>query len=139
MSPRKNNVLIVKGWPNVKKGRLYKGKVKKVDINKESKYLHVVVENLDPAQLGHLHELSLPLPIRPGNRTCFFLTACGVDASTVGTKVCLDDIAGATIGMKFATVAEDGSQQVDFERIEDSPCAEPDTSVEESAEEANQL
>ena len=33
-------------------------------------------------------------------------------------KVCLDDITGAVIGLRFGTVAQDGSQQIDFERIE---------------------
>jgi hypothetical protein len=131
MSPRKKNMLTVEGWSNLKRDKLYKGKVKKVDVNKESKCLHVILDNLDPTQLGRLHELSLPLPIRPGNRTCSFLTACGIDASAVGKRICLDDITGAIVGMKFSTIAEDGSQQVDFQRIEDSSGAQRDTPVEE--------
>ena len=138
MSPRKKNMLTVEGWSDLKKGRLYKAKVKKVDVNRESKSLHVIIDNLDPTQLGRLHELNLPLPIRPGNRTCSFLLACGIDASAVGKRICLDDIAGAIIGMKFGTVAQDGSQQVDFERIEDSSGTQPDTRVEDSVEGASQ-
>ena len=138
MSPRKKNMLTVEGWSDLKKGKLYKGKVKKVDVNKESKCLHVILENLDSTQLGRLHELSLPLSIRPGNRTCSFLTACGIDASAVGKRICLDDITGAIIGMKFGAVAQDESQQVDFERIEDSSSTQPDTSAEESRDESPQ-
>lgn len=136
MSPRKNNMLTVEDWSNPKKGKLYNGIVRKVD--KKAKCLHVTIESLDPSQLGRLHDVSLPLPVRPGNRTCTFLRACGVGASTVGTKVCLDDITGATNGMRFGTVAQDGSQQVDFERIDDSSNTRPDTSVEDSGDQSGQ-
>jgi hypothetical protein len=131
MSPRKNNVLIVKGWANPKKGKLYKGIVR--EAKNKTQYVHVIIENLDPTQLGCIHEIDLPLPLRPSryHRTCSFLTACGIDVSTVGAKVCLDEIAGVTIGMRFGTVAQDGSQQVDFERIDDSSNTQLDTSVED--------
>ena len=104
MSPRKNNTLIVEGWSDPRKGKLYKGRVKKIDVNRKSKCLNVTIENLDPNQLGRIHDVSLPLPVRPGNRTCSFLIACGIDASAVGMKVCLDDITSATIGMRFSAV-----------------------------------
>jgi hypothetical protein len=132
MSPRKNNVLTVEGWPDPKLGKLYKGRVVRSEAKGKPKCLHVTIENLDSSQLGRIHDLSLPLPIRPGNRTCSFLTACGIDASTVGTKVCLDDIAGVIIGMRFGTVAQDGSQQIDFERIEDTPQNQTNTPESES-------
>ena len=138
MSPRKNNTLIVEGWSDPKKGKLYKGRVTKIDVNRKSKCLNVTIENLDPNQLGRIHDVSLPLPVRPGNRTCSFLIACGIDASTAGTKICLDDIAGATIGMRFGSVAQDGSQQVDFERIEDSSSTQPDTTAEDSGNQSGQ-
>jgi len=44
--------------------------------------------------------------------------ACGIDASIEGTKICLDDIVETTIGVRLGAVAQDGSQQIDFERIE---------------------
>ena len=99
MSPRKNNMLIVQDRSNPKKGKLYKGIVRKA--KKKSQYVHVIIENLDPTQLGRMHELNLDLPFRPGNRTSLFLTACGIDADTAGTKVCLDHIVNTTIGMRF--------------------------------------
>ena len=119
MSPRKNNMITIEAWPEPKRGRLYKGIVRKVDIDNKAKCVHVTIENLDPSQLGRIHDVNLPLPVRPGNKTSSFLAACGIDVNTVGAKVCLDDIIGATIGMMFGTVAQDGSQEVDFERIED--------------------
>ena len=132
MSPRKNNTLTIVGWSDPKKGKLYKGKVEKADVDRKSKCLRVTIENLNPSQLGRIHEVSLPLPVRPGNQTCSFLTACGIDASTIGTKVCLDDIVDAAIGMRFGTVAQDGSQQVDFERIENLSRVQANTPSRES-------
>ena len=125
MSPRKNNMLIVQDWSNPKKGKLYKGIVRKA--KKKTQYVHVIIENLDPTQLGRMHELSLDLPVRPGNRTSLFLTACGIDADTVGMKVCLDDIVNTTIGMRFGAVADDGAQHIAFERIEDPSNTQADT------------
>jgi len=136
MSPRKNNVLMVKGWPDPRKGKLYKGAVKKA-VNK-AKSLHITIENLDSSQLGRMHDVNLPLPVRPGNRTCSFFAACGIDTRAVGTKVCLDDIAGVTIGMRFGMIAQDGSQEVDFERIEDSSSKQPETLVQNSADQSGQ-
>jgi hypothetical protein len=119
MSPRKNNVLTVEGWSDPKKGKLCKGIVKKADVGKKQKRIFVIIENLNPTQLGRIHEVSFDLPVRPGNRTSLFLIACGIDANTIGTKICLEDIVNTTIGMRFGAVAEDRSQRIDFERIED--------------------
>ena len=57
MSPRKNNILIVKAWPNLKKGKLYKGIVKKA--KNKTQYVDIEIENLDPTQLGRIHEMHL--------------------------------------------------------------------------------
>ena len=121
MSPRKNNILTVEAWPNPRKGKLYKGIVKKADVDKKAKCLHVTIENLDPTQLGRIHEMDLPLPVRPSrnHKTCAFLMACGIDATVDGVSIDLNEIAGVTIGMRFGAVAEDRSQRIDFERIED--------------------
>ncbi len=118
MAPRKNNALTVEDWPDPKKGKLYKGIVKTANVDKKQKCIFVTIENLDPTQLGRIHEFSFDLPIRPGNRTSLFLIACGIDANAVGTKICLDDIVDTTVGMRFGTIAQDGSQEIDFERIE---------------------
>lgn len=129
MSPRKDNTLTIVGWSDPKKGKLYKGKVKKADVNRKSKCLRVTIENLNPSQLGRIHEVNLPLPVRPGNRTCSFLTACGIDACAVGTRISLEDITGVTVGMRFSAVAQEGSQQVDFEGLENPPAKETDVST----------
>jgi hypothetical protein len=136
MSPRKDNTLTIVGWSDPKKGKLYKGRVKKAEVNKKAKCLRVIIENLNPSQLGRIHEVSLPLPVRPGNRTCSFLTACGIDAGAVGTRISLEDITGATVGMRFSAPGQDGSQHVDFETIEDSSQTPPESPVEESGDQA---
>lgn len=138
MSPRKNNMLIVEGWPDPKSGKLYKGRVGRSEAKGKPKRLHITVENIDPSQFGRIHDMILPLPVRPGNRTCSFLTACGINVNTVGTKVCLDNISGVTIGMRFGSVGQDGSKQIDFERIEDSQNKQLETSVEDSGNQLDQ-
>ena len=119
MSPRKKNILSVKGWRNLRKGKLYKGIIKEA-VNK-TQYIHVIIENLDPTQLGRIHEIDLPLPIRPSkyHRTCSFLMARGIDANIDGVKIDLNHIIDTTIGMRFRTAGQDGAQQIDFERVDD--------------------
>ena len=136
MSPRKNNLITIEPWPNLKMGKLYKGIVRKV--KKKAKCNQVTIENLDPTQLGRIHEETLLLRIHPGDRTSRFLTACGMDADTIGTTIDPHDITGATIGMRFGPIAQDGSQEVDFERIEDSQKEQPETSVEDPGDQPGQ-
>ena len=135
MSPRKNNVITVKGWPHPKKGKLYKGVVRKAV--KKVEYVHVTIENLDPTQLGRIHEMDLPLPVRPSryHRTCSFLLACGIDATIDGVSIDLNEIAGVTIGMRFGAVAQDGVQEAGFERIENPSPAQANTPGNDSVDE----
>jgi hypothetical protein len=120
MSPRKKKVLTVRGWPNPRKGKLYKGIIKKAFD--KTQYIHLIIENLDPTQLGRIHEIDLPLPIRPSkyHRTCSFLIACGIDANIDGMEIDLNHIIDTTIGMRFRTAGQDGAQQIDFERVDDT-------------------
>ena len=127
MSPRKNNVLTVEGWPDPKKGKLYKGRVVKTEAKGKPKRLNVTIENLDSTQLGRIYEFSFDLPIRPGNRTSLFLIACGIDANAIGTRISLDEIIGATLGMRFRAVEQDGSQEIDFEKAENPARAQANT------------
>jgi hypothetical protein len=113
--PRKNDSVIVTARPELTKGRFYRGKVKGVRLDKAANCLGLTMENLD--QLGRLHELALPLPVYPGNRTALFLVACGIDATTVGTKIRLEQIAGTVVGMRFQGLRPDGTEDFDFEPI----------------------
>ena len=132
MSPRKNNILTIEGWPKLKKGKFYKGQIKKVNINRKSKSLNVTIENLDPTQLGHIHNIELPLPVRPGSKAYSFISSCGIDAGTIGTKICLDDLNGALIGIRFNSNQNDTIQQVDFKKIEKASNTRTDPIFQES-------
>jgi hypothetical protein len=86
--------------------------------------------------LGRIHEVKLPLPIRPGNRACAFLAACGIDATAVGTVVDLDRIVNVMVGMRVRPVPANGSEEFDFEPISRRPAAsDVDSSVAESGKE----
>ncbi len=60
MSPRKNNVLTVEGWPDPKKGKLYEGIVRTANVDKKQKCIFVTIENLDPTQQGPTKMRFLP-------------------------------------------------------------------------------
>jgi len=124
-------MITVEAWSKMRTGRLYKGKVKKAHIEKAGNCLHVSIENLDPTQLGRIHEIDLPLPARPGDRTCVLLMACGIDATAVGATICLDQVANATVGLRFRGSGPDGTEEFDFEKIPDSSAIERDSSNKE--------
>jgi hypothetical protein len=121
MSPRNRNILTVEDWPHLQIGKLYKGVVKKVDADKKAQCLQVSIENLNRIQLGRIHQISLPLPIRPSiyHQTCSFLLACGIDATSHGKNININDAIGAVIGIRFGTKEQNGSQQIDFEKNKD--------------------
>jgi hypothetical protein len=66
MPPRKKNIITTESWPALKQGRLYEARIKSAVPGKATGFLQVTVENLDSSQLGRIHELKLPLPLRPG-------------------------------------------------------------------------
>ena len=137
MSLQKKKTLTVEGWQQLKEGKRYKGSIKQIRVGKKTKSLHVTIKNLDPTQSGRIHDIVLPLPIHPGNRTSRFLAAAGIEANTVGKQICIDDIAGNVVGMRFTAVAGNGNQQIEFERIANPPDIKVDTLVKESRNEAD--
>ena len=122
MSRRKANTITVQPWPKLRKGRLYKGKVKSVQLKKKSHCLFVAIVNLDHAD--RIHEIELPLPLRPHSRTSAFLAACGIDATTVGNTVNLDQTADCVIGLRSRGQGDNKAEQFDFERIPNPSTAE---------------
>ena len=64
--------------------------------------------------------------------------ACGIDATSDGVSVDFNEIVGFTVGMRFGAVAQDGSRQIDFKRINDFQNEQPKTSVEESGDQSGQ-
>jgi hypothetical protein len=123
MPPRKKHLVTTNSWPLLRAGRVYDIRIKGAMPDRTAGVLRVTIENLDPEQLGRPHEVRLPLPVRPGNRTCAFLGACGINATAVGTVVDLDRLAGAVVGMRVRPSPVDGSEEFDFEPISRGPAA----------------
>jgi hypothetical protein len=136
--PRKTSVLTVQAWSKLTVGRLYRGQVKDIRVNRThaSHHLQVTIENLDEyEQRGRIHELHLTLPVRPGNGTCLFFLACGTDASAVGMNIRIDQTIGAVIGMRFRGMGADDSETFDFEPVATTlPAVARGPSIERSAE-----
>jgi hypothetical protein len=131
MPPRKKNIVTTEPWPALREGRLYEVRIKGAAPDKAASVLRVTLENLDPTQQGRTHEVQLPLPLRPGNRVCAFLTACGIDAKAVGTAVDLDRLADAIVGMRFRGFGAGGAEEFDFEQITNRPVAGPSGQLDE--------
>ena len=121
MPRKKTNTLTVVDWTKLHKGRRYAAKVKSVKLQRASNCLRVTLENLDPSQQGRGHSVSLPLPLRPGTKTCAFLAACGIDATKVGTTIDLDQLVGRVVG--FRPYGQE-PEQFEFEPIPDPPTVE---------------
>ena len=117
MPRRKTNIVTVEPWPDLKPGRLYKGRVRTLSVDKAGNRLRLIVENLNPVQQGRIHEIDLPLPVRPGNPTAAFLTACGLDANEIGTTIDLDRIVGGVVGLRCRPPAADQVEAFEFEKV----------------------
>jgi hypothetical protein len=127
MPRRKTNIITVEPWPELRPGQLYEARIRNAVPDKAAGFLQVTAENLDPSQSGRIHETSVPLPVRPGNRACAFVGACGIDATVVGTSVDLDLIINAVIGMRFRGLDANGAEAFDFERVPTAPAEGVDT------------
>jgi hypothetical protein len=127
--PRKKNIVTTEPWPELRRGRFYEVRIKNAAPDKAAGFLRVTCENLDPGHLGQIHEVKLPLPVRPGNRTCAFLAACGINATAVNTAVDLDRLANVTVRMRLCLPATNASDELDFERIPAPPVTPTDTST----------
>ena len=112
MSPRREYITI-KDWPTLK-SHFYHVQVAHVTANGKAGILKVTLSNLNPKQLGRIHELELPLPVHPGSRTCQFLAACGIEANEPGTKIYLDSIVHSHLRVKFSKTRD----VVGFRQIE---------------------
>jgi len=121
MPRRKADTITVIDWPKLRKGRRYPAKVKRVKLQRASSCLHVTLENLDPVQQGRIHAVALPLPLRPGNQTCAFVLACGIDATKVGATIDLDQLVNRVVG--FRPHGQD-AKQFEFEQISNPAAAE---------------
>jgi hypothetical protein len=57
--------------------------------------------------------------VHPGNPASHFLTACGRDANAIGAEVCIDDLEGTEVAMRFSSAEPGNAQSVRFEE----PCS----------------
>ena len=112
MSPRRE-FIVVNEWPTLK-SHSYHVQVINIAADKKANILKVSLNNLDPGQLGRIHEIELPLAVHPGSRTSQFLMACGIEANECGTRVYLDAIAQSHLAVKFTKSGD----VVEFNHIE---------------------
>lgn len=96
----------VTDYPQRKENTIYEMRVADLEVNKKSKTVSAILEDLDASQQGRLCKVpDMPRP-HPGNRTSLFLTACGVNANDLGSRICLDDLIGARLGVTFTKSGE---------------------------------
>jgi hypothetical protein len=137
MPRRQKNIVTTEAWPTLREGRLYRARIRSAAPDKAASALRVTLENLEPTQVGRIHELKLPLPLRPGNRVCAFLTACGIDATTVGTTVDLDPLDGVIVGMRFRGLDANGAEEFEFEKVAAPPATAKDAAAQSPPEKAH--
>jgi hypothetical protein len=117
MKKKEKDTITVQAWAAQKEHKLYKGELKRLRIQR--KRLIALIEYVDPpAQRGRMHRFECDLPPRPGNEASRFLLACGANANTVGTAICINDVLGAVVGMQFHCDPTDRNvMQVEFQKI----------------------
>lgn len=104
----------VEAYPSVRAGKVYPAVV--CDIEKKSKpqRLCVRLRNLHASQDGRVHEVTLPLPLRPGGITADFFRAVGQNVE-IGTAIALRDAVSKEARIKFGTSSDRRVDVVSFE------------------------
>ena len=113
---KKTHIITVENWGPLRKHWLYQGRIRSATIEGAPDHLRVEIVNLDPRELDRVHTVNLPLPARPGNRTCALLMAAGIDA-TVGARVDLGQLVNRIVGFRLCDQATDKSECFEFERF----------------------
>ena len=137
--PRKsNNTIQVTAWPPLREGHPYLVKVKGTKLQKASDRLHVTFENLHPAQRGRRHAQHVPATVHPGCKTARLFEACGINVGPVGSTLCVDDIVGAVLLLRFEGLGPHG-EEFSFEKAPAPPAStavapSPERSEEETHE-----
>jgi hypothetical protein len=84
----------------------------------------VTIQNLDPRQRGRIHKILFFLPVHPGDRTCAFFLAAGVDASEAGVTIDPDQAINRVVGLRFRGQTANKCELFDFEKIRYVPGTE---------------
>jgi hypothetical protein len=113
MAPKQ--YVTITGYPKRKQDTVYEMRVASLRvIDKKTKEMSAKLEDLDKDQQGRvcvIHHMSSP---HPGNQTSILLTACGANGNEIGAKICLDELIGTHIGVKFSKSGE----PLEFVRLE---------------------
>jgi hypothetical protein len=129
---KKTRIVTVKHWEPLRKHWLYQGRIRSVVVEGTPDHLRAEIINLDPRELDRIHTVSLPLPARPGNRTCALFIAAGIDAK-VGARIDLDRLVNRIVGFRLCSQATGESECFEFERFPSPPSARMATPVADSA------
>ena len=125
MSPRRT-MLTVQDWPQPKSGKAYRCRIDKCRLRRKAAVLQIDLYHLDSEMEGKLQSLDFALPIRPGNPLSRFLGACQLDVSQIGSHVCLDEIIGRLVGLRYEKAS--GSEEraaVTFIPVPDPSASKP--------------
>ena len=123
MSPRKT-ILTVEDWPKPKNGKVYRCRIRECQLHRKAAVLQIILYHLDPEMEGKLQEVDFSLPIRPGNPLSHFIAACKLDVSQIGSQVCLDEIVGKFVGLRYDKPKDsDEHEAVTYIPITDQPAS----------------
>ena len=94
--------LTVTDYPQRKEETIYEMRVAHLEVNKKTQKVSARLEDVDSSQQGRVCLMPDMPPPHPGNRTSLLLAACGANANEGGARICLDDLIGTHIGVKFS-------------------------------------
>jgi hypothetical protein len=104
----------VEDYPLVTVGQTCPGLVSGIEKKSKPPRLRVQFRNLHPKQDGRMHEVMLPLPLRPGGITADFFRAVGQELD-VGRTIPVRSAVGTVVRMKFGSSADGQVEVVSFE------------------------
>jgi hypothetical protein len=93
--------------------------VRIMDIRKDARStITVILEHTTQEQAGRSHNVTLPIPLRPGTLTAGLFQACGFETDP-GTTIEPKKVLGREILAKFAAVSDSGEYiATEFQAIE---------------------
>jgi len=116
---------IVKPYPELARGKLYKVRVKRISKTAKPKALAINMELLDAPQQGRRLTTSLSLPIRPDSLAASFFSACHMVVAPEA-KITPRKTTNAVIAVSFEKTADGRDwQPIDFESIREGDDREP--------------
>jgi hypothetical protein len=112
MPRRKKLTITVEPYRKLQRDRPYPVEVLELKESAEPAALLVKFRNLDPEQLGRLHEVRLPVPAYPQSPGAEYLRACRVDVD-IG-KIEVEVTLGAVLDVTFGPGRNDEDEIVRF-------------------------